>query len=212
MKKILIALLSIVCFIGFGGKVSAAGKTVVSLGPRFDTSQIPTKVIVGTSGKFSAPYSWDTEGYDLDVETIFSVTDPSILAVSKNGEWQALKTGTVTLCYTYKVSQDSLDKYPDVEFIHQETAVEGTTIEVTPGAAIVTPPVTSQSIPTTNDPAVTTATPSITAKATSTAAPTGAVAKTNHKAKDNTSVAAALLIMSVLTILGTISYKRRENV
>src|SRR5574337_1178422 len=93
MKKILIALLSIVCFIGFGGKVSAAGKTVVSLGPRFGTSQIPTKVIVGTSGKFSAPYSWDTEGYDLDVETIFSVTDPSILAVSKNGEWQALKTG-----------------------------------------------------------------------------------------------------------------------
>ncbi|MDN6036931.1 MAG: hypothetical protein L0I20_07385, partial [Lactococcus raffinolactis] len=150
--------------------------------------------------------------FKLRNRTIFSVTDPSILAVSKNGEWQALKTGTVTLCYTYKVSQDSLDKYPDVEFIHQETAVEGTTIEVTPGAAIVTPPVTSQSIPTTNDPAVTTATPSITAKATSTAAPTGAVAKTNHKAKGNTSVTAALLIMSVLTILGTISYKRRENV
>ncbi|WP_368651890.1 hypothetical protein [Lactococcus raffinolactis] len=103
-------------------------------------------------------------------------------------------------------------QFLEVPFIHQETAVEGTTIEVTPGAAIVTPPVTSQSIPTTNDPAVTTATPSITAKATSTAAPTGAVAKTNHKAKGNTSVTAALLIMSVLTILGTISYKRRENV
>lgn len=221
MKKILIVLLSAICILGISGKVSAADKTSLVLSQSFDTSQIPKEVTVGTSGKFSAPYKGNTQGYDLNIETIFSVSadESSILSVSPDGEWQALKPGTVELVYAFKIPQASLDKYPDLEISIQEICMVST-IEVKPKDDSGTPAVINVPVQSTSEPTVKIKEPSIaptaptatTTKPTPTAAPIGAVAKTNYKSKRLTSIAFTALSLSALTILSIIGYKIRKTI
>ena len=205
MEKILIVLLSAICFLGISDKVSAADKIWVEVNPRFDMSQVPREVTVGTSGKFSTSLLGyiHPDGYELDIIPVFSVDDSSILAVSKDGEWQALKTGTVTVSCDYDFPKSNYEKYPDVEFIFPETAWEGVTIEVKPVDNTVSSTTVRTPAPKA-DPTPATTIPSTTAptKTAPTTAPTGAVAKTNYKAKTNTSAFLAILFLSSLTILG----------
>lgn len=214
MKKIILALLSVVVLFGFVGHVSADDEKSVSISPVFDTSKIPTKITVGETGQFSAPFIGDKlEGYDLEITTIFFVEDSGILKVSEDGSFQALKEGTVELSLTYQVPQSSHNKYPDVGFVFFDIARGPITIQVVAEepVAISTPPVVGKDLPPTTEPAPTPAPVTTTAPAPK--APAGAVAHTAYRRPKPTSsvLCAGLLTSGMLVLSAFIMKKKSQN-
>ncbi|MGG5342660.1 LPXTG cell wall anchor domain-containing protein [Enterococcus sp. AZ192] len=89
----------------------------------------------------------------------FSIKDPSIIEIDKDGNWKALKAGTTEFTYTYTWSRETMkqlsEKYPGYEFAIQELA-QVVKVTITDGTISSTKPAgttkpTGKQLPATNE-------------------------------------------------------------
>ena len=101
----------------------------------YEAEGLPRELVVGQTGQLKRP----ADHYLAKTEYSFKITvsDPSILTFNEKGEWQALKSGTVTVYYEladFEKNQnfnDELDRLGiKKQWIVQEVAMEPFTVTV----------------------------------------------------------------------------------
>lgn len=191
MKKIIYSIVAVLMVLGLGMQVQADEPVNININTRFNIAKFPKAITVGQTGQFEAIYT-SPEGYDLDGYATYGVSDSSILEVSETGAWRALKPGVVYLTLTPHISEESMAKYLEVNFLMQEIAHVYDPITV----VAATPAADQKTIPASSEPAP-----------VSHLAPKGAVAKTNIEAQPEYLMAKIGCITSCLTLLAIFSYK-----
>ncbi|GFH43276.1 hypothetical protein Hs30E_18270 [Lactococcus hodotermopsidis] len=121
MKKLSLALFVLVVVFGATWAIGHIPPKMITLSQSFDTSAMPIEVFVGENGQFLAPYQSPVE-YDLTAVTTFSSSDETVLKVTENGAWQALKSGTVMIVLGFELTKESYRKYRGTVFAIQENA------------------------------------------------------------------------------------------
>lgn len=124
------------------------------------TPIINSTSINGTVGETGQITVKPIEGI-IDANGLFAtmIDDPSIIEIDSTGKWKALKAGTTSFMYTYKWSDETMEKlaekYPGYEF-YVEEGTQVVEVKITENTTASTKPVgttkpTGKQLPATND-------------------------------------------------------------